>query len=382
MNRLPSYLARLARLAPLARLASLASLATLSTCSDPIVPEFDFQTGFLLIEGRITNEPGTSFLNVSRSDLVLETYALIPESGVQAEFVDAESGATFPLIAQGRRLVPADPFAAEDGRSYFARVRTSRGEVFESTPERLPRAVPIVEARIDFEQDAFFSEARNRFVPAFLSRVTFDDPAGEANYYLWEQQTWSEQLVCITCPSQTAYRNGSCVPRQTFRNSQFDYLCDVPCWATSRTQGTNLFTDELTDGNRVRDITVGRDVWDNGGGLLTEIQQYNITQAAYDYNLVLREAAEGGGSLNAPQPATLVGNVSALEGTETLSLGFVGVAAVSTERIYFDRDTVDGVPLPFETTITLEPTTPTFTPPRAPCEGNARTRIRPRGWPE
>jgi hypothetical protein len=52
---------------------------------------------------------------------------------------------------------------------------------------------------------------------------------------------------------------------------------------------------------------------------------------------------------------------------------------VNVERIYIDRDTVNGTPLSSNASIILEPADPS--PPRAPCVGGVRTTERPAGWP-
>ncbi|MEO0732904.1 MAG: hypothetical protein AAFZ52_08720, partial [Bacteroidota bacterium] len=100
---------------------------------------------------------------------------------------------------------------------------------------------------------------------------------------------------------------------------------------------------------------------------------------AYEYNRVLRDLTENGGGLNAPLPAALVGNLRDVSAVNTDVLGFVGVAAVAGENIFFNRDTIDGNPLPFDASIRPEPVMGNSAP-LAPCEGPNRTTEEPAGW--
>jgi hypothetical protein len=243
----------------------------------------------------------------------------------------------------------------------------------------MPASVAIQEVRVVFEQEAYFSTGRDRFVPAFRMLLDLEDPSDEENYYQFGFTAWETIEVCASC-ERARWRNGECIASPDTRFvARWDYLCDMECWVSAQSGGRNILSDAFINGNRVEDIEVGRFDFARTGGLLFVLEQFNITQPSFKFSEVLEGISEGSGGLNAPLPAALVGNLTDLSDNRTNVLGYVGVAAVNVERIYIDRDTVNGTPLSSNASIILEPADPS--PPRAPCVGGVRTTERPAGWP-
>ncbi|MEL6140300.1 MAG: DUF4249 domain-containing protein [Bacteroidota bacterium] len=357
------------------------TLLLLMTCVDPVTPAFNIRDGFLLIEGQVIDQPGLSEVRVSQSELLFGNYTLVPIQGATVSSIDSQGEeVNWTLIPTTNRYQPPANFVGQTGETYYIRVVTPDGQIVESTPERMPNAVPIQNAEVRFEQEAYFSDGRNRFIPAFRLLVDFEDPANEQNYYQWKFRSWEFLDVCARC-ERSVWREGECISTPDSRFvPRYDYLCDAPCWTTSRSSQINILSDEFSQGQRIENIEAGRVDFDWPGGLLLEVQQLSTTKAQFEYNQVLENLAEGSGGLNATLPAALIGNLQEVSDSGINALGFVGAASVAVERIYFDRDTVDGQPLPFDASIRLEPLLPS--PPVAPCEGINRSRIRPVGWPE
>lgn len=351
----------------------------LTNCTDPVEPVYQFETGFLLVEGRITDTEGYSEIRVARNELLFSDYTLAPQDDVVVSVVDDEGTEVFWTNVPGSGVFRApEGWTAQSGRSYQVRISTPEGEMIESDPEPLPTAVPIAEARIEFEQEAYFSVGRNRFIPAFVLEVDVDDPGDEENFYQYLYTTYQMIDVCASC-ERSRWRDGECIPGPgTNFVSRWDYLCDSDCWVFANGAGVNVLSDEFSNGQRINGIPAGRFDFDRPGGLLFDLQQYNISRAAYEYNLTLRDLAEGAGGLNAPLPAALVGNLRDVSTTNTPVLGFVAVSAVGIERVFIDRDTVQGESLPYTFDLRLEPVMPA--PPQAPCIGANRTSEEPEGW--
>lgn len=367
---------------PLLRALVLLSIVwAFSSCTDPIAPVYRFETGFLLIEGRITDEAGYSEIRVSRNEILFENYTLTPVPGSVVSSIDSDGQEVmWESIEATNRYRAPEGWVAEAGKSYHIRIVTPQGEVIESTPEPLPSSVPILNPRVKFEQEAYFSTGRDRFIPAFRLLIDLEDPADEANFYQFNYTTWESIDVCASC-ERARWRNGVCIPGPDTRFvNRWDYLCDMPCWLSAQGVGRNILSDAFINGNRVEDIEAGRFDYERNGGLLFVLEQYNTSRAAFEFNEVLQNLAEGGSGLNAPLPAALVGNLLDVSENKTNVLGFVGVAALNTERVFIQRDTVDGESLPFDPSIFLEPVNPS--PPQAPCVGGTRTTVRPEGWPQ
>ena len=357
----------------------LCALMGIIGCTDPIAPTYDFRSGFLVVDGRITDKPGYSYVSIDRNVEQFGDFNLLPQAGARITSEDdrGEVITWLPTDTAGYYIPPAG-FAAEPGRSYSLRIEMPEGELIESPRQALPPKVPFRNLRYRFDQEAYFSENRDRFVPAFTFLVDVDDPAGEANFYQYRFRSWETVDVCITC-RRSRYRDGQCrEDPDTRRVNYWDYLCDVPCWAMNIGAGRSIYRDELSDGTTVTGIEAGRVDFARLGGLLFEVEQANISSRAYEYAEILDNLANNGGGLNAPLPAPLVGNLSDASEQGTDVLGFVSVESLSVDRVYFNRDTVNGQSLPNPYTVILEPVIPT--PPTAPCVGGNRTSEEPAGW--
>ncbi len=351
----------------------------LSTCTDPVVPVFQFETGFILVEGRITDTPGYSEIRVSRSELLFDNYTLSPELGATVSSISSDGEeVSWEQVGGSSAFRAPEGWVAEAGKSYSLRIITSQGEMVESEPEQLPTSVPMQNVRVEFEQEAYFSTGRNRFIPAFTLLVDVDDPPGEDNFYQYRYTTYEMIDVCASC-ERSRWRDGVCIagPGTNFV-SRWDYLCDAACWVFSNSQDLNILSDEFSQGQRIEGIPAGRFDYSRPGGLLFDVQQYSTSAAAFAFNSTLKELADGSSGLNAPLPAALIGNLSDLSEKGTPVLGFVSVSSVSTERVYINRESFGGTSLPYDSQIILEPVMPT--PPVAPCEGTNRSRIEPEGW--
>lgn len=348
-----------------------------AACVDPVVPEYDYQTGFFLVEGSIVNQAGVSEVRISRSEVQFGIYRLSPVREATVFSTDDAGHETRwrPAAGVAGTFRPDAAYVPEPGRRYVLHVETADGAVIESAPELMPPPVPIEDLRMRFAQEAYFSVARDRFVPAFTLLADIDDPSADDNFYRYRLKTWSQTGICATCFG-SVYRNGECVssPRVDF----YDYACDEPCWSISEGTEVNLLSDELNADGNYRDLPVGRVDFVGSGGLLAEVQQYAITREAFAYYRVVEELTEGSAGLNAPLPAALYGNLSDRGDGQTNVLGYVSAAALTTRRLYWNRDSIPGTPLVGARVPQLEPLLPS--PPSAPCRGPNFTNEQPEGW--
>ena len=346
-------------------------------CTDPAVPDYDYTKDFLLVDGRIIDEAGRSQVKVSRSGLQFGNFRLSPVESARVVSVD-EVGNEVAWIAQneaGLYRAPAD-FVPVTGRSYFLRVSTNEGEVVESTPETVLPPVALTDLRYRFEQEAYFDTGLDRFVPAFTFLVGLDDPPGQDNFYQFTYRTWERAVICATCYGGV-YREGRCVNQP--RVDYYDYACDEVCWLIGRNTGISILADVLTDGGgALRNVPAGQLAFTGSGGILAEVEVASLSAAALEYLRQLRQLTAGAGGLNAPLPAPLYGNLRDLSPNKTNVLGYVAAAAVSSRRLYWNRDTVPGTPLRPARTPRYEPLAPS--PPSAPCSGPNFTSERPIGW--
>lgn len=358
-------------------LALVALALCLCTCVDPTVPDFDYTTGFLLVDGRIANLAGESSVTVSRSEVRFGDFVLVPLR--EARVFSVEEGGETVAWSEGSEpgtFSPPADFTTVSGRAYHLRVETAEGERIESVPEVMRPVVPIREVRIGFEQEAYYSTERERFVPAFSLLADVEDPAETDNFYQFRYRTFERTSICKTC-YESVYRQGECV--RTPRVDYYDYLCDGICWLIERSSAVTIYSDRLSEGGVLRDVIAGRVDYTGTGGKLALVEMASLSPDAFTYLQQLDALTEGSGGLNAPLPAPLYGNLRDRSEAATNVLGYVAVAALDTARIYWVRNDFMGTPVTPPRTPQTEPLAPS--PPAAPCSGPNFTSDRPTGWP-
>lgn len=358
-----------------------------TACADPVTPRFQLEAGLYLVEGSISDQVDGSEVRVSLSVLRDERYRLSAVNGAEVSSVDgAGDEVRWSQIENTSAYRPPATFVGNPGQTYFLRVITPEGQMFESAPELMANPVPIVDSRITFSQESYFSTGRNSFIPAFTLFVDFDDPAEQRNYYLIDYRKWENISVCASCPTRQRYRGEGCEEWRRNFAERWDYLCDADCWTIRDSEGFELFQDELSDGNRISNVKAGSlDFVSGNAGLLFEARLQALSGAAFEYTRVLKEVSQGGGGLNSPNPAALVGNIKSVSNPDDIVLGYFSTASVTTHRAFIDRSTVDGTPLPSQFTIMLEPSPmicipQEVCPPLIPCDAPGRTSEEPEGW--
>jgi hypothetical protein len=361
--------------------AALCFSVLLLRCVDPVEPAYDYETGFFLVEGSIADRAGASEVRISRSVLEFDIYRLEPVNDADVVSVDDTGNAVrWSRINREGAYRPPEDFAGRGGISYHLEIATRDGNLIESNPERMPAPAGFSNLRYRFDQESYFSAGRERFIPAFTFLLDLDDPADTKDYYQFRYRTWQFTTICETC-YQSVYRNGVCVQTPASRGVDFyDYSCDGPCWFIEDGEGFRLLTDELNPGGDFQALPVGRLDYTGTGGILVEMTQRRLTASAFAYYKVFNDLNESAGGLNAPLPAPLYGNLTDRSDAAINVLGYVAATAVSSDRLYWNRGSVDGTPLSIPRAPVFEPLVPS--PPSAPCSGPNRTNQRPAGWPQ
>ena len=370
------------RLHPLALVLPLLALA-LYACVDATPPRLRPEAGQYLVEGRIVDQPGLSRLSVRRSVLRSQRIFLEPGRDVRVVSVD-DGGAETAWAGQDGNFRPPPGFRPETGRAYFVRIITAEGDVLESDPETMPPPVPIDSLYYRFDQEAYFDDGLQNFVPAFELFIDFADDPASRNYYRTTFRKWEELESCYFCPPRSRYDTAALQCRPWRENIfGWDYRCNTRCWGIDSSRQLTVHSDELTNGNYQRGVAAGRSPYLNFiTARLFEVRLYSTSGPTYDYNRNFRSLSEEAAGLNAPAPTPLVGNVR-FRGARSneLVLGQVGVSSVTTRRLFVRPREHGGFPLAVRPPLLFEPKNDSLDrPPDVPCVGLTRTPVRPRGW--
>lgn len=353
-------------------------------CVDPVEPVFRFRDNFLVVDGRLGNIPGGSYLNLSLAQRSFSQFILEP---VEAQSVSTISESGEETIWEYDTLrttyFPPEDYAGQVGESYFLRLVDEDGTVYESRPELMLPVVALEDFSVRFNQESYFSTELEQFVPAFELFAAYNDPVDADNFYRFSYRSWEKIIVCVSCFFGQYVRDVGCVSTNQARIvPRFDYLCEEDCWELSRYADAGLVTDEFNNGNTITDFQVGQIDYDWFGPILVIGELESISPDAHEFYRVLQAQSTTSGNLNATLPTSLDGNIDPVVEGEGAILGYFSTSSISEERIYFNRDTTMGDPLRFDGTINLDIPPPPGEQYFHPCFGSNRSTQRPVGWPE
>ena len=355
-----------------------------TTCIDPVAPDYNYLSGFVFIEGEVTDKPGETAVRISESVLSFGQYSFSPISGASVRVI--ETGGPELTLAEtpaesGTYKAPSG-FAGQTGNEYRLEIVFPDGRQYLSTPEMLPKAVELDTIIPDFDPEYEYNDKKKEFHGAHRIRGEWQDPPGEKNYYEWRFLVYKKALFCASCFGGI-YRNGECQPVASLSASnRYDYLCSEPCWTISPGESVNVFSDEFVDGNRVTGREVAVLPFESRYPALVLVSQYSITLDHYRFKLLLQNLSAETGGLNATPPAAIIGNIVNPNDPEEKVLGYFGASANRSKYVYIDRVNTPGTPFGGYTPNFEPPPPPPASTPTAPCmETETRTGIKPEGWP-
>lgn len=357
-------------------------LLLLQACTDPVAPVFKPIDSAYLVEGNIVDQPGESRVNVFRTRVVNEVFTLLPvREALVSSVTDGGQATEWSYRPEAEAYEPPADFRAEPGRSYSVRVLVEDREIV-SVAEPTPRPVPIERVGFRFDQRAEYSLGFERSIPAFDLLIDFRDPPGERNFYRTSLRQWQTLAACLFCPhwSTPIGDRTQCSPANDFHFVAAYYPCATACWSWDRVPDVRVFDDAQSDGALRTNVVAGRSRYlGAGGSRLFEVDLFTLSAGNYDYRAAFDQIERAGSGLNAPIPATLVGNLryTGANAREAV-LGYVGTVSVTRKRLFVARDDFVGTPLDLRDPLIRNLNQSVD----SPCVGPRRTDTPPAGWGE
>ncbi len=350
-------------------------------CVDPVTPEYDFQDDLLFIDAFALSEPGFSSVSIKKSFYDQRDYRSENVSNAVVQLKNPGTGAMVEFVEESPGVYAGPPdFTVGAGEVWKLYITLQDGRRVESKPDTVAPSVAIDSVGVAFSPEVKFDIGFDRYIPGHSVRLTWQDPPGQPNYYLWKYRTYEPQLVCKTC-IRGIYRDGRCQALTSgFIPPYYDYLCDPACWLIRYGEELPTFDDRLSDGAQI----VGREIavlpYYRRQDVLIQIQQLSLSESSYAYYQVINNLISESSGLNAPPPAALLGNLFNPDDPDEFILGQFSAAAISTRNVYIDRSDLPGVPLTPDPIIRTE--TCIGCPVSYPCEESRfRTSTKPAGWP-
>ncbi len=362
-------------------------LLVLVSCTDPIRPEFEFKENLIYIESLASTSEGASYASLTKSIIDFGVYknVFIPDASIS--FINSDNGTTVPLTLDNELYVPPNDFIVRQGETWKIHVQLADGTIYESENETAVESVAIDEIETQYNPEMYFSPEYDRYVPGHTISVSFIDSPEQKNYYYWRFRSYEKLVNCRICFSGYL-REGDCQSinpgiAEAYK-PYYTYACESDCWRIRYGSKIEIFSDKFTDGIGVAQLPVAEVLYYTKRDILVELQQFTLSEKAYEYYQTLKDIIDNNSGFNAPLPAALVGNMHNPDNDSEFVLGRFTVAATTTSKIWIDRTFIEEVPLEDELLTQPEgiseptPSPQVFT---APCSENRyRTGTRPEGW--
>lgn len=286
-------------------------------CVDPFeVPPSPSNNGILVVQGVITNQ--LSEVELSRSTN-FDSLEVIIETGATITILN-EAGTINLVMFESSPGKYTFEFPLPQNERYKVRIETEEDEIYESE---------FVDMLTTPEIDSAFWELEDDKLEIF---VATNDPSNQTRFYRWDfVETWQ-----YTSPiaSLLIFDGEYVSPRPKDQDIH-------SCWRDDTSK-------EVIIGNTValsEDIIAKQKVATH---ILTEnrkfrigysalINQYALSEEAYNFWTLLEKNTELLGTLFDPQPSQLPTNVISASNPGALVIGFVSASTVTSERVLISR---------------------------------------------
>lgn len=327
----------------------------ISSCVEPIyfdVPPAELQ---LIVEGLITDNPGPYTVSLSKA-LTLDAQSSEPEPVQDATitlFDDEGNSEVFTEISAGSYSTN-NIIQGKVGHSYYIRVETSDGKIFESTPDKLNPVGEIEDIRFEYEARTTIKPYGEIVADVFNIFVDSDAGPAEDAYVRWRFSGTYEVLTyphlrTIWTPPYTPYKapepcsgyiliggpNGGTLV-------QVDECKCCTCWISAPEVVPQLSDTQLIGQNQFKNIKVGEVPITTATfhkRYQVTVEQMSLSKNAFEFFKLIRAQKEGASSLFQPPSGEIKGNVSPRNTSDPV-LGFFWASSVKEKSIFIERSDI------------------------------------------
>lgn len=304
----------------------LGSLLLLSDCIERIdLDESLSGERLLVVDALITDADEPYSVKLSYTSPSLKTYEGDAVTGAEVYITDEEeTRADLFEVGDGEYLSDPNTFRGQVGSTYRLHVVLPDGKAYVSLPETMPVVPPIdtiyYELASQDYQSSLGTILQRWGVQFYLNAGSGD---GRAAYYRWDWRETYSFIAPLTLPNQLI----------------------VPLCFRSGTQARYLNVASTEDLRSDRIVKRPINFVAKSGLQLQRrysllVKQYSMTERAYRFWANVQQQQTDGGSVFAPPPAPIPGNLTSATDDRERVLGYFQVSAVAEKRIFVNRGQV------------------------------------------
>jgi hypothetical protein len=290
------------------------------SCIDPYAaPGLASQGNYLVVDGFLNATENTCTVTLSKSLPLASTDGVTTVDDASVWLVDEDNN-TVPLAFQKNGVYAASGLSLALQKKYGLEIKTQGGSsVYRSdlVPIATSAGIDSVGWNLDY---------RGTDIPNAQFYVDAHGTAAQSPYYLWKfEETWS---YTARYPSFLKFVNGEVV---------FNLDTTYYCWKTVNSTAILITSTTKYSENRVSQFllnTLSRNSVKFSRGYSLLVKQFGMTPEAYEYYQELKTNSENLGTIFAPQPSRISGNVHSVSNPSEPVFGYFMASGGVTKRIF------------------------------------------------
>lgn len=304
---------------------SIIVLATFifQSCLKEIEFETDFNQDILVVDGILTNSDQPDIISLSFA-VDYGTQVFTPFESATVRVYDSNGNSTLiQEIEPGRYQVDKMALQPQIGETYYLEIELENGKIYQSTPETMLPVPPIDSISFSISVEEFANDLgnivdRNLFQMRAFTTINTENTT---DFLRWdvEHVFAFEQPFLYYIPFHQAA------------------ICYV--YQPLDPQVINVVDGRSFEGNTSVNAVVATKPMDYTFGFAQSyrLRQYSLSEETFEYwNNINKVSNQVGNIFDAP-PAPITGNMSNINDTDEVVLGYFGVSAVSTKTLFVTK---------------------------------------------
>ena len=282
----------------------------------------------LVVDGVITNADGPSVLQLSYTSGSLKTYEGNPVTGADVYITDEEGVRSDleeinPLL--GEYQTDSSSFRGVVGKTYTLHIVTPDGRTYASSPETMREVADIDSIYYKLESRPVFTslgDVRDEWGVQFYLNTGGDGSA--TSYYQWK---WID-----------TYQFSAPFPASTTDPAVATCFQSTTSARTLTIGSSQGLSRDRVEGQKLNFVLKSGRTFQARYSLL--VQQLSLSEQAHTFWENVQQQRTMAGSVFAPPPAPIAGNMYNANDEQEVVLGYFQVSAVAERRIFVRRSEV------------------------------------------
>jgi hypothetical protein len=305
------------------KLAPLLWSMLIYSCVSPIDLETNYTKTQIVISGQVSNLPGRNFIHLA---ITSSTVSLPrPVTGAVITLHDENNNEYYyNEVSAGKYQL--NDLTAEEGKTYYVRVRMPDGGIYESIPERVPKEPGIVDAQYKLVEREVTDAEGTVNTLYYVNVFTTSTFAEQSSGYL----KWSAEEVYLLRPTDFPDAFGT-IPPDCFITQNAD------------PQRIALLNRNEINVNALEDLLIASRRADHSFYYkhYFTVYQSGITAEAFEYWRKVNILANQTGSIFDTPPASITGNIFSSDDREEFALGYFQAVNETFARVRILRTELD-----------------------------------------